>query len=196
MSPPAGADFQNSAGSEWAPPLGAASLGTRKQWYVAQCSAGNNPVTSSIQPRKEAVMNLRVRIWAGLGMLLLVLQAHGQTNQDWTTPIEPFRIAANLYYVASKALASYLVVTPQGNILINSSLETSVPLIRRSVQKLGFRFADIKILLISHAHYDHDAGSAEVLRLTHAKYMVMDGDVPVVESGGKADFAYGAAAGT
>ncbi len=66
-----------------------------------------------------------------------------------------------------------------------------MPLIRNSVEKLGFRFADIKILLISHAHVDHDAGSAAVMRLTGAKYMVMDADVPVVESGGAKDFAYG-----
>jgi metallo-beta-lactamase class B len=141
-------------------------------------------------------MKYGIKYWVGLGALLLALQLHAQTNPDWTTPIDPYRIAGDLYYVGSKDLASYLVVTPQGNILINSSLEASVPLIRSSVEKLGFKFADIRILLISHAHFDHDAGSAEVLRLTHARYMVMDGDVPVVESGGAKDFAYGAATGT
>jgi metallo-beta-lactamase class B len=109
---------------------------------------------------------------------------------DWTTPIAPFRIADNLYYVGSRGLASYLVVTPRGDILINSSFESSPALIQKSVEQLGFRFQDIKILLISHAHFDHDAGSAEVKRLTGAKYMVMDADVPVVESGGAKDFAY------
>ncbi len=117
-------------------------------------------------------------------------QATVQTQPEWTTPITPFHIAGNLYYVGSKDLASYLIVTPQGDILINSSLEASVPLIRRSVEQLGFHFTDIKILLISHAHIDHDAGSAEIVRETGAKYMVMDGDVPVVESGGAKDFAY------
>jgi metallo-beta-lactamase class B len=66
-----------------------------------------------------------------------------------------------------------------------------VPLIRTSVEKLGFKFTDIRILLISHAHWDHDAGSAAIKKLTGASYMVMDADVPVVESGGKADFQYG-----
>jgi metallo-beta-lactamase class B len=113
-----------------------------------------------------------------------------RTNPDWLTPIEPFRIADNLYYVGSKDLASYLIVTPNGNILINSSFADSVPLIRASIEKLGFHFNDTKILLISHAHGDHDAGSADIIRQTGAKYMVMDGDVPVVESGGAADFAY------
>jgi metallo-beta-lactamase class B len=115
-----------------------------------------------------------------------------QANPSWTNPFPPFHIAGNLYYVGSEDLASYLIVTPKGDILINSSLETSVPLIRKSVEALGFKFSDIKILLISHAHYDHCAGSAMVKQLTGARYFVMDGDVPVVESGGKADFQYGA----
>ncbi|MGB7266565.1 MAG: subclass B3 metallo-beta-lactamase [Terracidiphilus sp.] len=110
----------------------------------------------------------------------------------WTHPFPPFRIAGNLYYVGSQDLASYLIATPKGLILINSSLESSVPLIRKSVETLGFRFSDIKILLISHAHYDHCAGSARILRLTGAKYFVMDADVSVIESGGKTDFQYGA----
>ena len=97
----------------------------------------------------------------------------------------------NIYYVGSRGLASYLITTPAGHILINSNLKTSVPLIRESIEKLGFRFNEVKILLISHAHFDHDAGSAEIKKLTGAKYMVMDGDVGVVESGGKSDFQYG-----
>lgn len=128
--------------------------------------------------------------------LSLVALAFGQavsaqSNADWTTPIAPFRIAEGLYYVGSKDLASYLVVTPQGNILINSSLEESPALIKKSVEQLGFKYGDIKILLISHSHFDHDAGSARIIKETGAKYMVMDGDVPVVESGGTLDFAYG-----
>jgi metallo-beta-lactamase class B len=127
-----------------------------------------------------------------LGVLLLLSpRLNAQTNPDWTTPIAPFRIAGNLYYVGGKDLASYLIVTPEGDILINSSLETSVPMIRSSLEQLGFKFTDIKVLLISHAHFDHDAGSAELIKETGAKYMVMDGDVSVVESGGATDFAYG-----
>ncbi len=109
----------------------------------------------------------------------------------WTTSFPAHRIAGNLYYVGSEDLASYLIVTPQGNILINSSLKSSPALIKKSVEELGFRFSDTKILLISHAHWDHDAGSAEIKKLTGAKYMVMDADVPVVESGGRKDFHYG-----
>jgi metallo-beta-lactamase class B len=129
-----------------------------------------------------------------LGLALVVLAfgqlAPPQTNPDWTIPIAPFRIADGLYYVGSKDLASYLVVTPRGNILINPSFESSPALIRASVEQLGFKYTDIKILLISHAHVDHNAGAAQVIRETGAKYMVMDADVPVVESGGALDFAY------
>jgi metallo-beta-lactamase class B len=128
--------------------------------------------------------------WMWLLVLLPAAMACAAENPDWTTPQEPFRIADGLYYVGSKDLASYLVVTPAGDILINSSLENSPPLIKKSVEQLGFHFKDIKILLISHAHADHDAGSAEVKKLTGAKYMVMDGDVKVVESGGATDFIY------
>src|SRR6478735_1402709 len=111
-------------------------------------------------------------------------------NADWTEPFPPFRIAGNLYYVGSKGLANYLVTTPQGHILINSDLEANVPMIRGSVEKLGFKYTDIRILLISHAHWDHDAGSALVKEQTGARYMVMAGDVPVVQSGGREDFQY------
>jgi len=114
-----------------------------------------------------------------------------QANADWTEPFPPFKIAGNLYFVGSKGLANYLITTPQGHILINSDLKENVPLIRASVERLGFKFTDIKILLISHAHWDHSAASDTIKKMTGAKYMVMDADVAVVESGGKADFQYG-----
>ena len=123
--------------------------------------------------------------------LLFTCNALAQASPDWTEPFPPFRIAGNLYYVGSKGLANYLITTPQGNILINSDLEANGPMIQASIEKLGFKFSDTKILLISHAHWDHDAGSAKIKQLTGARYMVMDADVPVVESGGKADFQYG-----
>ena len=122
--------------------------------------------------------------------LFFALAPIAHADPSWTTPLKPFRIADNLYYVGSRDLASFLVVTPQGDILINSNLPSSPALIRHSVEQLGFHFSDIRILLISHAHSDHAGGSAEILRETHAKYMVMDADVPVVESGGAKDFAF------
>src|SRR4029077_18319831 len=114
-------------------------------------------------------------------LLVFAASARAQEAPDWTNPFPPYRIIGNVYYVGSQGLASYLIATPQGNILINSNLEKSVPMIRASVEKLGFRFSDTKILLISHAHWDHCAGSAAVKELTGAKYMVMDADVPAIE---------------
>lgn len=121
---------------------------------------------------------------------VLIAAREAPVQNDWTEPFPAFRIAGNLYYVGSKGLASYLIATPEGHILINSDMEANVPLIRASMESLGFKFSDIKILLISHAHWDHCAASATIKRLTGAKYMVMEGDVDVVESGGKTDFQY------
>jgi metallo-beta-lactamase class B len=123
--------------------------------------------------------------------LLLILFALGSTllanaqPSAWMEPFPQHKIAGNLYYVGSKDLASYLITTPEGHILINSSFEESVPLIRASIEKLGFKFTDVKILLISHAHSDHCAGSAEVIKQTQAQYFVMEQDADAVESGGE-----------
>lgn len=138
-----------------------------------------------------------VRRFSGrLALLCCLLAAtservEAQATADWTKPFPPFRIAGNLYYVGSKSLASYLVTTPEGDILINPALEANVPMIEASMAQLGFKFADIRIIVISHAHWDHVAGAAQVKQRTGATLMVMDADVPVVESGGRADFHYG-----
>ena len=144
--------------------------------------------------RSELLVASQVLFRAGVFAAALVAgrPVAAQNTASWLEAYPPFRIAPELYYVGSRGLASYLVTTPAGHILINSNLEASVPMIRTSVESLGFRFADIRILLISHAHYDHDAGSARIKELTGARYMVMEGDVSVVESGGRTDFQYGA----
>ncbi len=116
--------------------------------------------------------------------LLFTVIAQAQQSAAWTTPFPPHKIAGNLYYVGSQDLASYLVTTPEGHILINSSLEESVPLIRDAVTKLGFKWTDVKILLISHAHDDHCGGSATILKETGAKHFVMEGDADAIEAGG------------
>ena len=122
------------------------------------------------------------------GYMRLPAQTAGR---EYLVPFPAHRVMGSVYFVGSKSLGIYLIATPQGHILVNAGLEGSVPGIQESVTKLGFKFSDIKILLISHAHFDHDAGAARIKKLTGAKYMVMDADVPVVESGGKEDFSYG-----
>lgn len=132
---------------------------------------------------------MRVRLfWLFLILFSISPLSNAATDSAWTTPLAPFQIADNLYYVGSRDLASYLVVTPKGNILINANLETSPKQIRASVEKLGFHWKDTRILLNSQAHFDHMSGAAEVIRETHAKDMVMDGDVSVAETGARTDF--------
>jgi metallo-beta-lactamase class B len=123
-----------------------------------------------------------------LAFAAIAAVSHDTEPTVFTTPLEPFKISGNLYYVGSQDLAAYLVVTPDGNILINANLVSSPAQIRHSIEQLGFRWADTKILLNSQAHYDHTAGAAEVLSETHARYMVMDGDVEVITTGGTTDF--------
>jgi len=110
---------------------------------------------------------------------------------NWSEDYEPFRIAGNLYYVGTYDLACYLIATPKGHILINTGLATSVPMIRAHVAALGFKFSDIKILLATHAHYDHVAGMAEIKKLTGAKMMINEKDAPVLADGGSSDYVFG-----
>jgi metallo-beta-lactamase class B len=136
------------------------------------------------------------RLHTNLFLFLITISLAAQknpfttSNPSWVQPFPAFKIAGNLYYVGSQDLAAYLIVTPQGNILINSNLESSPPQIKQAIQSLGFKYEDTKILLISHGHFDHCAGSAQIKRETGAKYEVMVQDVPVVESGGSNDFHY------
>src|ERR1022692_2192333 len=90
----------------------------------------------------------------------------------WNDPFPPHKIMDNMYYVGTKELASFLIVTPQGNILMNSDYESSVPVIKASVEKLGFKFSDIKILIAGHAHPDHVGGDNAVKELTGAQVVV------------------------
>jgi metallo-beta-lactamase class B len=113
-----------------------------------------------------------------------------QDRSDWHEPFPPHRIADNLYYVGSRGLSTYLITTPEGHILINSSFERTVPLIRASVEKLGFKFSDVKILLASHAHGDHVEGHTLVRQLTGAQVFVMQGDDRVISSGGAGQYLY------
>jgi metallo-beta-lactamase class B len=119
------------------------------------------------------------------GLFLLFISVApllAQTNPDWHAAFPAFKIAGNLYYVGTADLAVYLINTPQGNILINSDFPEDVPLIKKSIEQLGFKYADTRIILISHAHGDHDAATALIKKDTGAQLMIMDADVPEEES--------------
>ena len=121
-----------------------------------------------------------------LAALLLFLAswaiAAAPDQSDWHTEFPAFKIAGNLYYVGTADLAVYLIQTPKGNILINTDFPFDLPMIRRHIEGLGFNYRDTKIILISHAHRDHDGAVAEVRRETGGRLMVMDADVPEVET--------------
>ncbi|MEP7366036.1 MAG: subclass B3 metallo-beta-lactamase [Acidobacteriota bacterium] len=119
---------------------------------------------------------------------LAASRAWAQDRSDWDTPMEPYKIAGNLYYVGTMGLSSYLLTTPQGHILINSSFERTVPMIRKAIEQLGFKYSDVKILLGSHAHADHMAGNWLVKEQTAAKVYVMKPDDELVRKGGYAGF--------
>jgi len=110
------------------------------------------------------------------------LALFAQGNPDWHSEFPAFRIAGNLYYVGTTDLAVYLIHTPQGNILINSDFKQDVPAIKKSIQQLGFAYGDTKVLLISHAHGDHDEATGTIAKETGAKLMVMDADVAEEQS--------------
>src|ERR1700733_15610307 len=101
---------------------------------------------------------------------------------DWNKPFPPHKVIGNVYSVGSEQLGSFLITTPEGHILINSDYEETVPVIQAGVEKLGFKFTDIKILLGSHAHPDHMTGDAMVKELTGAKVMAMEQDIPALQN--------------
>ena len=127
-------------------------------------------------------------------LLAFVLAASGlsaASNTPDNQPVEPYRIADNLYYVGASDIASYLIVTPAGSILIDAGYDDTVPIIQRNVAKLGFKLEDVKILLNTQAHFDHAAGFAKLEALTGAKLDVSDEDAALIEHGGRGDFRWG-----
>jgi len=110
---------------------------------------------------------------------------------EWSRPFAAHRVVGNVYYVGTYDLACFLIVTPRGNILINTGLPDSAPMIRRSMTDLGFKLEDVRWLLTTQAHFDHAAGMAEVKRLSVARVLASQGDAALLEDGGKSDYHFG-----
>lgn len=131
-----------------------------------------------------------------LACLFLAIPAFAQDqpstskHPEWTKPIEPFHILGNIYWVGTYDLSTYLIVTPQGNILINTGINNAKE-IAANVEKLGFKIADTKILTATHGHYDHVSAMAELKRMTGAKLIISERDKELLETGGHADFRFG-----
>lgn len=113
------------------------------------------------------------------------------TNPQWSQGYPPFRIVGNLYYVGTYDLACYLVVTSEGNILINTGLADSEAIIKSNIETLGFKFADTKILLTTQAHFDHVGAMAAIKKQTDAKFMADEKDAAELENGGISDYELG-----
>ncbi|MET0568307.1 MAG: subclass B3 metallo-beta-lactamase [Hyphomicrobiaceae bacterium] len=129
-------------------------------------------------------MQRRAGLWAGAATAAALLSAGPAAAQgNWNKPTEPFRIIDNVYYVGTEGLSSYLFVTAEGNILIDGATAEAAPMIEQNIEKLGFKVKDIKILLNSHAHYDHSAGLAQLKKDTGAQLYAMEGDVSALEGG-------------
>ena len=111
-----------------------------------------------------------------------ILSRNMGTPEDQTTAWTPHKIIGNIYYVGTRTLSSFLIVTPQGNILLDSTYERNVPTIAKSVEQLGFKFTDVKYLLGNHAHADHQEGDALVKQMTGAQVVAMAEDVPALQA--------------
>lgn len=110
-----------------------------------------------------------------------------RTIRALNRPVEPFRVIGDIHYVGPAGVSSFLIATPEGHILLDTGFAESLPLIREGVTKLGFRVADIKILLSSHAHFDHVGGHARMKELTGAAIVMSAADADLLASGGKGD---------
>ena len=156
------------------------------RWHVAVLIAG--AATESLRaqaPPDHPVITVRGQTYTPRS----ILARNMGSPDDQNTAFPPHKVIGNIYYVGTRTLTSYLVTTPQGAILVNTTYERNVPVIQKSVEQLGFKFSDIKIILGTHAHGDHQEGDALVKQLTGAQVMAMAEDVPALQAlkpGGKA----------
>ncbi len=119
------------------------------------------------------------------------VKEHTSANTEWSTAYQPFRIVGNLYYVGTYDLACYLITSSKGNILINTGLAASTTQIKNNIERLGFRFANTKILLTTQAHFDHVGAMNAIKNKTGAQLMVDEKDAAVMLDGGSSDYALG-----
>jgi metallo-beta-lactamase class B len=143
------------------------------------------PVLRAQGPPEHPAVTVRGQVYTPRS----ILARNMGSNEDQTTAFTPHKVIGNIYYVGVRTLSAFVIVTPQGNILMNSTYERNVPVIQKSIESLGLRFADTKILVGSHAHTDHMEGDAVVKQLTGAQVVAMAEDVDALKAmtpGGKA----------
>jgi metallo-beta-lactamase class B len=136
-----------------------------------------------MQRMKTNTVRFAIALAALIFSQLVSRPASAQLDPTWREPFPPFQIAENLYYVGTRGISSFLLVGDQGNVLIDTGLAEGVPLVRASIEKLGFKLADVKIMLASHAHFDHVAGHAAMQKLTGAVVMAIGDDAEALRTG-------------
>ncbi len=119
-----------------------------------------------------------------------IAQVDDAERRAWNRPVKPFRVVENIYYVGAENVASYLITTPQGHILMDSGFAETVPRIQDSLNQLGFKLKDVKVLINSHAHFDHAGGLAQLKKLTGARLMISEADAELIADGGRSDFQW------
>lgn len=141
---------------------------------------------------------VRHRLMPSLSLFVLLLlpslaipQKDDDTSRAWNQPVKPFRIIGNIYYVGATEVSSFLIVTPAGHILLDSGFAETVPQIKANIAQLGFKLEDVKILINSHAHYDHAGGLADLKELTGAKLAASEADAAALAVGDRDDFQWG-----
>lgn len=133
------------------------------------------------------------RIAMGLLLVFWAVNAWGgfsRAPEEWNQPVKPFRIIDNIYYVGSSGIASFLIATPNGHILLDCGTSETVPLVVGGIRQLGFKPEEVRILLNSHGHYDHAGGMAALKKITGAPLIMDDADALLLENGGKGDLQY------
>jgi metallo-beta-lactamase class B len=133
--------------------------------------------------RKIAVALIVLLSLAGASQAQTVKDLLAAIKVKWNTPTEPFKMIDNVYYVGTDGLASYLITSPQGHILVDTVMPESTSLITANIEKLGFKVTDIKYLLNTHAHIDHTGGFAEIKQASGAQMVGGEADKPLLEGG-------------
>jgi metallo-beta-lactamase class B len=126
-----------------------------------------------------------------VALMSLTAAVEAQTPKDllaamlvkWNKPTEPFRMIGNVYYVGTEGLASYLITSPQGHVLVDTVMPDATSQIKANIEKLGFKVTDIKYLLNTHAHIDHTGGLAEMKAASGAQLVAGEADKPLLEGG-------------
>lgn len=152
--------------------------------------------------KRTILQTLRKRIITAVVSIALALSAFAypaashnpqfdDVSRSWNKPVKPYRVIGNIYYVGASEVSSFLITTPAGHILLDSGFAETVPMIKENVTRLGFKLEDVKILINSHAHFDHAGGLALLKEMTGAQLLASELDAALLADGGKNDFQWG-----